>query len=401
MSSNPFSETIPFRPGNPTQLLNFTCLDDDYDEGLILLEELALRIFKKIEEPIAVITVVGSYRRGKSYFANTLLGRHDGFKLGSSVNGCTKVQTSMSKTKECTRCNCTKPYSDFISKKNEIRARCKSCCDNTSQSRKRKRQEMNDQIIEKENTFDLANITDYIYDILLEHTNLNEDFEGQIKFQLKFNINLDSIYEEDPVSVIEKDRHLHIASLIINAISSGDGYTYVYQSKYESTKQDFVVLTYWCNARNELCRFHKKVEDTSKHRSTEAHIKRYDCKGAITIKIYFKNNTASINISHEFLHPRSEKFNVTKEIKDFINSHIQQSVPDIYQLIKDQHINGFEFLTIQQVYYWWSTVARMEYRSSDNEVISTKAYLQEQKQEILFFNDCAFAFITAFFNILP
>ncbi|CAG8851866.1 2380_t:CDS:2, partial [Racocetra persica] len=32
----------------------------------------------------------GSYRRGKSYFANTLLGRHDGFKLGSSVNGCTK-----------------------------------------------------------------------------------------------------------------------------------------------------------------------------------------------------------------------------------------------------------------------------------------------------------------------
>ncbi|CAG8536429.1 7682_t:CDS:2, partial [Scutellospora calospora] len=28
--------------------------------------------------------------RGKSYFANTLLGRHDGFELGSSVNGCTK-----------------------------------------------------------------------------------------------------------------------------------------------------------------------------------------------------------------------------------------------------------------------------------------------------------------------
>ncbi|CAG8663614.1 12892_t:CDS:2 [Dentiscutata erythropus] len=88
MSSNPFSEeTIPSRPGKPAHLLSYMRLDD---EGLILLDEQALRILKEVEEPIAVITVVGSYRRGKSYFANTLLGRHDGFKLGSSVDGCTK-----------------------------------------------------------------------------------------------------------------------------------------------------------------------------------------------------------------------------------------------------------------------------------------------------------------------
>ncbi|RIB08263.1 guanylate-binding protein [Gigaspora rosea] len=87
MSSNPFSKKIPFRKGNPMHLLDYMCLDED---GAILLDEQALRILKKIEEPISIITVVGSYRRGKSYFANTLLGRHDGFKLGSSVNGCTK-----------------------------------------------------------------------------------------------------------------------------------------------------------------------------------------------------------------------------------------------------------------------------------------------------------------------
>ncbi|KAF0503278.1 GBP-domain-containing protein [Gigaspora margarita] len=87
MSPNPFSNNIPFRQGNPVHLLNYMCLD----EGVaILLDEKALRILKEIHEPIAVITVVGSYRRGKSYFANALLGRHDGFKLGSSVNGCTK-----------------------------------------------------------------------------------------------------------------------------------------------------------------------------------------------------------------------------------------------------------------------------------------------------------------------
>ncbi|CAG8682394.1 23440_t:CDS:2 [Cetraspora pellucida] len=90
MSSNPFSKKIPFCPGKPKQLLNYMCLDNDANNGLILLDEQALRILKRVEEPIAVITVVGSYRRGKSYFANTLLGRHDGFKLGSSVDGCTK-----------------------------------------------------------------------------------------------------------------------------------------------------------------------------------------------------------------------------------------------------------------------------------------------------------------------
>ncbi|CAG8853038.1 39836_t:CDS:2, partial [Gigaspora margarita] len=72
---------------NPANLLNYMRLDED---EAILLDERTLRILKKIQEPVAVITIVGSYSRGKSYFANTLLGRHDGFKLGSSVEGCTK-----------------------------------------------------------------------------------------------------------------------------------------------------------------------------------------------------------------------------------------------------------------------------------------------------------------------
>src|SRR5436853_3959741 len=32
---------------------------------------------------------VGSPRRGKSWFANVLHGRHDGFELGAEVDGCT------------------------------------------------------------------------------------------------------------------------------------------------------------------------------------------------------------------------------------------------------------------------------------------------------------------------
>src|ERR1051325_6910966 len=37
-----------------------------------------------------IIFTVGSYRRGKSWFANVLLGRYDGFKLGAEVEGCTR-----------------------------------------------------------------------------------------------------------------------------------------------------------------------------------------------------------------------------------------------------------------------------------------------------------------------
>ncbi|CAG8795624.1 30616_t:CDS:2, partial [Racocetra persica] len=53
-------------------------------------------------------------------------------------------------------------------------------------------------------------------------------------------------------------------------------------------------------------------------------------------------------MSHDLLHSRPEKFNVTKEIKDYINTCIRQNVPEIYQLIKDQHIKGYESLTIKQ-----------------------------------------------------
>ncbi|CAG8845864.1 20359_t:CDS:1, partial [Racocetra persica] len=62
----------------------------------------------------------------------------------------------------------------------------------------------------------------------------------------------------------------------------------------------------------------------------------------------------------------------------------------------DQHIKGYETLTIKQVHYWWSKLSQAEYRSSDDELISVKTYLQNQNQEILFFNEHAFAFVTAF-----
>ena len=46
---------------------------------------------KKIKAPIAIISVAGLYRTGKSYLLNRmLLNRSDGFGVGPTVNPCTK-----------------------------------------------------------------------------------------------------------------------------------------------------------------------------------------------------------------------------------------------------------------------------------------------------------------------
>ncbi|CAG8550491.1 15343_t:CDS:2 [Acaulospora morrowiae] len=86
---NRFGNGIPSRPGNPIQLLEYVSSGDE-SFGKIVINDAALRIINNIREPVAIIAVVGSYRRGKSWFANVLHGRHDGFELGSKVEGCTR-----------------------------------------------------------------------------------------------------------------------------------------------------------------------------------------------------------------------------------------------------------------------------------------------------------------------
>lgn len=61
------------------------------EEGqFVLVEESAKRI-AAIQGPVAVISVAGIYRTGKSYLLNRLLGRQSGFAVGPTVNPCTKV----------------------------------------------------------------------------------------------------------------------------------------------------------------------------------------------------------------------------------------------------------------------------------------------------------------------
>jgi hypothetical protein len=50
----------------------------------------AIQMMKEIDEEVAVVSVAGMYRTGKSYLLNRLMGRQHGFEIGPSVNACTK-----------------------------------------------------------------------------------------------------------------------------------------------------------------------------------------------------------------------------------------------------------------------------------------------------------------------
>lgn len=55
------------------------------------LTDQAKRLLQSIHKPIAVITIAGVYRSGKSYLVNRLLrNKHNGFATGSSVQPVTR-----------------------------------------------------------------------------------------------------------------------------------------------------------------------------------------------------------------------------------------------------------------------------------------------------------------------
>ncbi len=58
--------------------------------GNLLLHQEALTMIKSIKKKVAIISVAGQYRTGKSFLLNRLLGRQNGFELGSTINPCTK-----------------------------------------------------------------------------------------------------------------------------------------------------------------------------------------------------------------------------------------------------------------------------------------------------------------------
>ncbi|CAD8209805.1 unnamed protein product [Paramecium octaurelia] len=69
------------------QPILFIDIDED---GKFLMSKKAVQFIQAIETNIAIISIVGQYRTGKSYLLNRFAGQQTGFTLGSSTNPCTK-----------------------------------------------------------------------------------------------------------------------------------------------------------------------------------------------------------------------------------------------------------------------------------------------------------------------
>ena len=54
------------------------------------LVEDALTLLRAIDKPLAVLSICGPYRSGKSYFISRVLGSPGAFKLGHSMQACTR-----------------------------------------------------------------------------------------------------------------------------------------------------------------------------------------------------------------------------------------------------------------------------------------------------------------------
>lgn len=76
----------------PAQAISFITYTPS--EGFVLAKE-AENYLNSLEKnrKIGVISIVGKYRTGKSFFVNRVLlnQQKNGFKVGSTVNACTKV----------------------------------------------------------------------------------------------------------------------------------------------------------------------------------------------------------------------------------------------------------------------------------------------------------------------
>ena len=60
-----------------------------------------VELLESITKPVAVLSICGPYRSGKSYFLSRMLGRKETFKLGHTMEACTRGIWMASSMLEC------------------------------------------------------------------------------------------------------------------------------------------------------------------------------------------------------------------------------------------------------------------------------------------------------------
>jgi hypothetical protein len=244
---------------------------------------------------------------------------------------------------------------------------CRQRYKTTKQNKRKVRENIDDNCIQ----IDPKEISDHLFELLTDLSPTNDFYDvNNIQFTTKFVINLEWLIEK-----LSTDDSLMLSKSIIKFIEDGDGFSYVYKSK-DGHKNGTISYVFWCNCRQELARRPNKHVDESKRRDTANYLIRYDCKGFVDVNLDFTNGFAYVKIKH-YLHNRPETHTVTKEIKDYMAQNSDKSVPDLYSSIKSLELNGYEHITVKQVYFWWNKQFENLYKEHDNEQISVRIYLSK------------------------
>ena len=148
--------------------------------------------------------------------------------------------------KICKGCHVLRNYEEFLNEKGVALKKCLHCRDKIKTARSKKTKSQSDIIR-------YLDITETVYNSLISLENVNEFYEGENEeLHLTFNIELSSFYDtilKDNESNKENNEH-EIGHHIINSISEGDGYSWIYHKKIQ--KENSFQIIYYCNCRIEL-----------------------------------------------------------------------------------------------------------------------------------------------------
>jgi hypothetical protein len=106
-----------------------------------------------------------------------------------------------------------------------------------------------------------------------------------------------------------------IATFIKSWIEELDGYSWICQHASPMTFQ------YICSCRDILSQKHRKHEDVSKQRDRLSK-ERYQCGGAMTLKVDKDRDIIEIKYNHDFLHAHPKNVEMPGELKDFIKTNL-------------------------------------------------------------------------------
>jgi len=113
-----------------------------------------------------------------------------------------------------------------------------------------------------------------------------------------------------------------------------------------------------------------------------------------------ETHVAMIDLQHNLLHKRPDRFGLNDSIKEVIKRNLYLASSDIFKQLELQYPD----LTQKQVHAWWSYFIKEAYMRNNDQLLSVQMLLQEYGYELLYKSSkigvSYFGFITPFFNIL-